>query len=128
MDIFYKFWINGYIFLLNVLCFGFLILYIMVDIFYLILFEILVRNCWICRFEWLSLYNQASVVGSVSTALNLFMHLEMQFKQHKIVISSRFMLSDSNEKDQNLEHLDRYPNNLVKTWNFCQLSLNCFRF
>jgi hypothetical protein len=38
--------------------------------------------------------------------LNPFMHSEMQFKQHKIVILCRFMSSDSDEKDQNIEQLD----------------------
>jgi len=38
--------------------------------------------------------------------LNPFMHSEMQFRQQKIAILSRFTSPDSGQKGQNIERLD----------------------
>jgi hypothetical protein len=75
----------------------------------------LVRNGWIYRFEWLSLYNRS--VEGLFNMLNPFMHSEMQFKQQKIIILSRFTSPNADQKKQKVELLAK-PINKVNNNHF----------
>jgi hypothetical protein len=58
-----------------------------------------VMNGWICKFEWLSLYNPSvpEIFQWFFSRLNAFTHSEMQFKQQKIEILSKFTSPDSDQ-------------------------------